>query len=215
MSARFFLVGLTGGIASGKSTVSAQLAALGAEVIDADLLAREVVAPGEAAWAAIVETFGRDVLQPDSTLDRKRLGTIVFADPGARRRLEAITHPAIRERRQARLDALQARAFDGLVVLDVPLLFEVGAAGEVDRVVVVYATRAVQLARLVARDGVDPVDAERRLASQMPLHDKARQAHYVVDNSGEPAATTDQVRALHAALLAEHRAARAPDGGAG
>jgi dephospho-CoA kinase len=215
MAARFFLVGLTGGIASGKSTVSAQLAALGAEVIDADLLAREVVVPGAAAWTGIVESFGRDVLQPDSTLDRKRLGAIVFADPGARRRLEAITHPAIRERRQARLDALQARAFDGLVVLDIPLLFEVGAAGEVDRVVVVYVTRAVQLARLVARDGVDPAEAERRLASQMPLVDKARQAHYVVDNSGTPAATTDQVRALHAALLAEHRAGRARAGGAG
>jgi len=202
---RFFLVGLTGGIASGKSTVSRQLRALGCEVIDADQLAREVVAPGEPAWQAILEAFGREVVHPGGALDRKRLGAIVFADPAARQRLEAIVHPAVHARRQARLRAVTDHAFDGLVVLDTPLLVEVGGAAEVDRLVVVYADRADQLARLRARDGLDGAEAERRLASQMPLADKVRLAHYVIDNSGSPEETDAQVRAVHAVLLAEHR----------
>src|SRR5262245_46336105 len=145
----FFLVGLTGGIASGKSAVSRQFVALGCRLVDADVLAREVVAPGEPAWRVIVETFGRDVAGPDGQLDRKRLGALVFADSARRKALEAITHPAIVVRRQAILDAWAAEGWDGLVVLDIPLLIEVGAVGHVDRVVVVYAARDVQLERLV------------------------------------------------------------------
>jgi dephospho-CoA kinase len=205
----FLLVGLTGGIASGKSLVSRQLADLGCPVIDGDVLAREVVAPGEPAWQAIVDAFGREVLQPDGSLDRKRLGGRVFADPAARRRLEGITHPAIRARREARLARLTAERFDGLVIQDTPLLFEVGAEREVDRIVVVWAPPEVQLARLLARDGLERGEAERRLASQAPLVDKVRRAHYVVDNSESPEETAAQVRAVHAALLAEHRASQA------
>lgn len=206
----FLLVGLTGGIASGKSTVSRQLAALGCHVIDADALAREVVAPGEPAWQAIVESFGPEVLQPDGALDRARLGALVFADAEKRRRLEAITHPAIQARRQALLGELAARGFDGLVVQDAALLVEVGAHRHVDRLVVVYATREVQLERLMRRDGLDRAEAERRLASQMPLAEKVRLAHYVIDNSNGPEETAAQVRAVHAALVAEHRARRQP-----
>ena len=213
MSTRpFFLVGLTGGIASGKSVVSRQLVALGCRLVDADVLAREVVAPGEPAWRAIVEEFGREVLGPDDQLDRKRLGAIVFADPARRKALEAITHPAILTRRQAILDTWAAAGFDGLVVLDIPLLVEVGAATHVDRVVVVYAEREVQLERLMSRDRFEPAEAERRVGSQMPLAEKVRYAHYVVDNSGTPDETAAQVRAVHAALLAEHRARRAATG---
>jgi dephospho-CoA kinase len=208
----FFLVGLTGGIASGKSVVSRQLVALGCRLVDADVLAREVVAPGEPAWRAIVEEFGREVLGPDDQLDRKRLGAIVFADPARRKALEAITHPAILTRRQAILDTWAAAGFDGLVVLDIPLLVEVGAATHVDRVVVVYAEREVQLERLMSRDRFEPAEAERRVGSQMPLAEKVRYAHYVVDNSGTPDETAAQVRAVHAALLAEHRARRAATG---
>jgi dephospho-CoA kinase len=205
-SGPFLLVGLTGGIASGKSVVSRQLAELGCRVVDADVLAREVVAPGEPAWRAIREEFGRDVLLPDGQLDRKRLGALVFADPARRRTLEAITHPAINARRQAILDAWAAEGFDGLVVLDIPLLIEVGAAAHVDRVVLVYAERAVQLDRLMGRDGFARAEAERRVASQMPLAEKVRHAHFVIDNSDTPDETAAQVRAVHAALLAEHRA---------
>lgn len=206
----FLLVGLTGGIASGKSTVSRQLAELGCHVIDADLLAREVVAPGEPAWHAVVEAFGPDVLRADDTLDRARLGALVFADPGARRRLEAITHPVIADRRQGRLEALTASGFDGLVIQDTPLLIEVGAAGSVDRVVVVYTTPERQLERLMARDRLAADEARRRIDSQMPLAEKARVAHYVIDSSDTREETAAQVRAVHAALLAEHRARARP-----
>ncbi len=204
----FLLVGLTGGIASGKSTVSRQLAELGCRVIDADVLAREVVAPGEPAWHAVLEAFGREVLRPDGTLDRPRLGALVFADAEKRRRLEAITHPAIQARRDAILADLAARGFDGLVVQDAALLIEVGAARRVDRLIVVYADRAVQLERLMRRDGLDPAEAERRVASQMPLAEKVKLAHYVIDSSDSREETAAQVRAVHAALLAEHRARR-------
>jgi dephospho-CoA kinase len=211
MDARpFLLVGLTGGIASGKSTVSRQLVALGCRLVDADVLAREVVAPEAPAWRAIVEAFGPGVLQPDGQLDRKRLGAIVFADPARRRALEAITHPAIAARRRAILEAWVAEGFDGLVVQDTPLLIEVGAAASVDRVLVAYADPAVQVERLMRRDGLDRAEAERRIASQMPLADKVRRAHYVVDTSGTPEETAAQVRAVHAALVAEHRARRRP-----
>jgi dephospho-CoA kinase len=202
----YLLVGLTGGIASGKSTVSRQLAALGCRVIDADALAREVVEPGRPAWARIVEEFGREVLRPDGQLDRKRLGGLVFADPARRRALEAVTHPAILARRQEILAAWTAEGFDGVVVQDTPLLFEVGAAAHMDRVVVVHADRATQIRRLCDRDGLDRAEAERRVASQMPLDAKARLAHYVIDNAGTPPETEAQVRAVHAALLAEQRA---------
>src|SRR5262245_54187395 len=208
----FFLVGLTGGIASGKSAVSRQLQELGCRLGGADALAREVVAPGEPAWRAVVAEFGRDVTSAGGQLDRKRLGALVFADPVRRKALEAITHPAIMARRQAILDAWASEGFDGLVVLDIPLLIEVGAVGHVDRVVLVYAERDVQLERLVARDSFDRAEAERRVASQMPLEEKVRHADYVIDNSGTPEETAAQVRAVHAALLGEHGARRTAAG---
>jgi dephospho-CoA kinase len=206
----YLLVGLTGGIASGKSTVSRQLAALGCQVIDADVLAREVVAPGEPALTAVVEAFGPDVLQADGTLDRARVAAAIFADPAKRKRLEAITHPAIAARRQEKLDELATRGFDGIVVQDAALLIEVGGHAGVDRLVVVYAEPAVQRERLMRRDGLDAAEAERRIASQMALAAKAALAHYVIDNSDSPEETAAQVRAVHAALLAEHRARPKP-----
>jgi dephospho-CoA kinase len=199
---------LTGGIASGKSTVSRQLAELGCHVIDADVLAREVVAPGEPALAAIVEAFGREVLRADGSLDRARIGALVFADPAKRKLVESLTHPAIQARRQARLAELAARGFDGIVVQDAALLIEVGGHAQVDRLIVVYADPAVQLERLMRRDGLPRAEAERRIASQMPLAEKAALAHYVIDSSDSPEETAAQVRAVHAALLAEHRARR-------
>ncbi len=203
---RFLLAGLTGGIATGKSTVSAMFAHLGCRVIDADLLAREVVAPGQPAHAAIVAEFGREVLLPDGYLDRKRLGAIVFADPERRKRLEAITHPAIRLRQQRILSALEEEEFDGIVIWDVALLFETGAAALVDRAIVVFADEATELERLMVRDGLGEDEARARIRSQMPVVEKAKRAHYVIDNSGLRADTEAQVRQVHRALLNDLRA---------
>ena len=201
-------MGLTGGIATGKSTVSAMFAHLGAKVVDADLLAREVVMPGQPALARIAAEFGRDVLQEDGALDRKRLGDIVFADADKRRRLEEITHPAIRARQQRILSVYEEEGYEGLVIWDVALLIETSAAGSMDRVVVVIADPDTELSRLVARDGSSEEDARRRIASQMPLAEKVKVADYVIDNSGPRAETERRVREVHRALLADLAARR-------
>jgi dephospho-CoA kinase len=206
---RFLLVGLTGGIATGKSTVSDMLRQLGCLVIDADQLAREVVAPGEPALVEVVREFG-DVLTPDGTLDRKKVAAIVFADPARRHRLEAILHPAIRARFDAQLDALARDGFDGIVIFDAPVMIESGGYKHMDRLIVVATDEATQRARLVARDG-DAADGARRIASQMPLAEKVKLADYVIDNSGDRAATEARTREVHAALMRE-LAARARAG---
>ena len=203
---KFLLVGLTGGIATGKSTVSDVLRRLGAEIIDADLLAREVVEPGRPAFATIVEEFGPGVLTADGALDRKKLGAIVFAAPERRKRLEAITHPAIRDRFLARLEELTARGFAGLVFFDAPVMIESGSYKNMERMVVVATDEVTQAARLRARDGADETENRRRIASQMPLAEKAKLADYVIDNSGDREATVEQVRRVFAALMAELKA---------
>ena len=199
----FLLVGLTGGIATGKSTVDAGLRELGAVIIDADVLAREVVEPGEPALAEIASEFGPGVLGPDVSLDRKALGAIVFADPERRRKLEAMTHPRIRERFQQRLDALTAENFRGLVFFDAPVMIESGNYRNMDRMVVVITDEATQKARLMARDGIDRDEALRKIRSQMPLAEKAKLADYVIDNSTDPATTAAEVRRVYHALLAD------------
>jgi len=205
---RFLLVGLTGGIATGKSTVSDLFRRLGCEVIDADLLAREVVAPGEAALAQIAAEFGLGVLQADGALDRKKLGAVVFGDAARRKRLEEITHPAIRDRFLDRLAALEARGFDGIVLWDAPVMIESGGYKAMDKLVVVATDEATQAARLCARDAIDATEAERKIRSQMPVAEKAKLADYVIDNAGDRAATDCQVREVHAALLRDLAARR-------
>ena len=200
---KFLLVGLTGGIATGKSTVSAILRSLGCEIIDADLLARDVVEPGEPALAQIADEFGRDVLTASGALDRKKLGAIIFANPERRRRLEAITHPAIRERFLARLDALAERGFMGLVVFDAAVMIESGNYKNMDRLIVVVTDDATQMARLHGRDGTDEAENRRKISSQMPLAEKAKLADYVIDNSGSREATAEQVGRVFAALMSE------------
>lgn len=200
---KFLLVGLTGGIATGKSTVSTILRALGSEIIDADLLAREVVEPGEPALEQIADEFGRDVLTASGALDRKKLGAIIFANPERRRRLEAITHPAIRERFLARLDTLAARGFTGIVVFDAAVMIESGNYKNMDRLIVVVTDDATQMARLHGRDGTDEAENRRKISSQMPLAEKAKLADYVIDNSGSREATAEQVRRVFTALMSE------------
>jgi dephospho-CoA kinase len=206
---RFLLVGLTGGIATGKSTVSAMFAHLGAKVVDADLLAREVVMPGQRAFVEIVQEFGPDVIQADGQLDRKRLGAIVFADAVRRKRLEQITHPAIRVRQQRILSVYEEEGFDGLVIWDAAVLIESGGAAAMDRLVVVTADALTELARLMARDGFPEEEARRRIASQMPLAEKVKLADYVIDNSGTRDATERRVREVYRALQGDLKAAGA------
>jgi dephospho-CoA kinase len=199
----FLLVGLTGGIATGKSTVDALLRDLGAAIIDADVLARDVVEPGEPALDEIVAEFGRGVLEPGGRLDRKALGAIVFADPERRRKLEAMTHPRIRERFQRQLEVLAARGFRGLVIFDAAVMIESGNYRNMDRLVVVIADEATQIARLMARDGIDRDEALRKIKSQMPLAEKAKLADHVIDNSGDCTTTEAQVVKVHESLMAE------------
>lgn len=195
------LVGLTGGIATGKSTFAAALRALGAPVVDADQLARAVVAPGTPALEAIVAAFGPSVRGPDGALDRKALGALVFADPEARRRLEAITHPAIRAAMVAETGRLAAAGHD-LAFYDAPLLFEVGLDRAMALVVVVDAPREAQLRRLEARDGLTRAEAEARLAAQLPVAEKAARADVVVDNADETAPLGPKATRLLADLRA-------------
>jgi dephospho-CoA kinase len=174
-------VGLTGGVASGKSTVAAILEELGAVVIDADQLAREVVEPGTPGLAAVVEEFGDDVLADDGTLDRPALGAIVFADDEKRRRLEGILHPLIREQS---LEIEAEASDDALVVHDIPLLAESGQADRFDAVIVVDVPEETQVERMTGQRGWTEEDARSRVAAQASREDRRAIATYVVDNIG-------------------------------
>ena len=177
------LVGLTGGVATGKSTVAKMFKECGAVVIDADELAHEVVKPGTPAWREIVAFFGKTVLNQDRSLNRQALGSIVFRNPKKRRQLERIIHPRV-AREQARLTKQAARTDPTAVVIyDVPLLFEAGIDTRVDKTLVVTADRETQLARLKKRNGMSRVEAIRRIRSQMPLSKKVRLADIVIDGT--------------------------------
>lgn len=174
------VVGLTGSIATGKSVVARILAELGAKIIDADRVAREVVQPGEPALAEIVAAFGRKVLQPEGELNRKALAELVFTDAASLARLNQITHPRIIERINELCQAYLTQGA-GLVVIDAPLLIETGLAEQVDVVVVTTCPREVQIARIQARDGLSRAEAEQRIASQLPQEEKIKQADFVIE----------------------------------
>jgi dephospho-CoA kinase len=195
------LVGLTGGIGSGKSTFADALRALGAPVIDADRLARDAVRAGSPALEAIVREFGPGVLLPDGELDRKEMGARVFSDASARARLEAIVHPAVRAAVATEAARLDAQGHP-LAFYDVPLLYERGLEREVDCVVVVWAPREVQLERLMARDGLGRAEAEARLDAQLPIDEKARRADVLVPNDGDIASLRARAGPLLRALRA-------------
>lgn len=190
------IMGLTGGIASGKSTVSALLAAKGARLVDADVIAREVMLPGHPVLEAVVRHFGQDLLQEDGTLNRSKLGEIVFHDKAARRKLNELTHPAIRAEIREQMDSLEREHPGGLVVADIPLLYESGLQEMFERILVVYAPRETQLERLMARNALKREQAEARLDSQMDIEIKRGLADYVVDNSQGPEETRMQVELL-------------------
>lgn len=186
-------IGLTGGIASGKSTVSRMLKERGALIVDADQISREIVMPGSPVLQQIAEAFGSDILQGDGTLDRKRLGAIIFADDDKRRTLNAIMHPPIRARMMQQMNEYETAYPQRLVVADIPLLYESNLQHMFEEVVVVYVPETVQIKRLMQRDGISEEHAKERIASQMPLSDKRERADVVIDNSRSLEDTEKQV----------------------
>jgi dephospho-CoA kinase len=205
MTRRVFRVGLTGGIASGKSTVTRLFEALGVPIIDTDLLAREVVAPGEPLLARIAARFGPGVLAADGSLDRAALRAIVFAEAAARADLEQLTHPAIR----ARLEARSAVLGGPYQVLVIPLLVETGGRTPMDRVLVVDCSEALQIRRLQARDGTPLEQARQILAAQATREARLAMANDVIVNEGDLAAVRDRVASLHATYISLARQAPA------
>lgn len=205
------VVGLTGGIASGKSTVGSMFERAGALLIDADKIARQVVEPGQPAWQAIRVQFGNEVLRPDGTLDRQRLGDIVFKQDRLRRQLEAIVHPHVRDQINLEIRRLGRSRPGSVVILDVPLLLETGMEEGLAEVIVVYAPQAVQRRRLMQRDGFSASEAQARIDAQMPMEEKRRRATRVIDNSGTREDTHRQTLAIYHELARRARSVRTQD----
>ncbi|MBI4377872.1 MAG: dephospho-CoA kinase [Nitrospinae bacterium] len=190
------LIGLTGGIATGKSLVSKTLKELGAYIIDADKISREVVEPYTPAWTEIVEFFGRDVLNNDGKINRKKLGEIVFNDPVKKKRLEEIVHPVVIEEENRRIAEYKKINPDAIVVIDAALLIEAGGHLRVDTLIVVYSDRETQIKRLCERDELSRGDAEKRIDSQMPLNEKIKGADFVINNSNSIENTLIQIKSI-------------------
>lgn len=186
------IVGLTGGIASGKSTVARMLLEHGAVLVDCDVLAHQALKPGQAAYDEVIAAFGPRIVLPGGEIDRARLGEVVFSDAQARRRLEGIVHPAVLRMAATEIETYQTQGHR-VIILDAPLLIEAGLLQWVQRLIVVFADEEVQAQRLMARNGLGEEEAKRRIASQMPLSEKVKLADYVIDNSGGVGATTAQV----------------------
>lgn len=187
-------IALTGGIATGKTYVSTKLRDAGIPVVDADLLARDVVAPGTPGLAAVRRRFGPDAVRADGTMDRVRIGHLVFRDRRARQDLEAIIHPAVQKAIEEFFSALPKRT--PFAVADIPLLYETKREGKFDAVIAVACPRAMQIERVAARDRLSREDAERRLAAQLPIEEKAKRATYVIRTETSFEDTAAQVAAL-------------------
>lgn len=189
------VVGLTGGICSGKSTVAGMFEKLGAVILDADQIAHELQAPGQPLFETIVQAFGREVVGEDGRIDRKRLGAIVFADPQARARLEKIMHPAIVAECERRIQQLAAHGA-AVCLLDAALLIESGRHGRFDAIILVEASEAIRLDRLMAQRRLSRDEAMRRIRSQMPREEKCRHAHFVIENGGSLEETEHLVKGV-------------------
>jgi dephospho-CoA kinase len=195
-------VALTGGIATGKSHVRAWFEKLGVPTIDADTLAREAVAVGTPGLAAVVDRFGREVLAPSGALDRQKLASVVFMDPGARRDLEAIIHPQVQRATDAWFDSLDPARYS-VAIADIPLLFEVGRERDFDAVIVTAVDPETQVRRVIDRDGASEEDARLRLAAQLPIDEKVKRADFVIRTDGTVEQTQEQVRSVLDQLQAD------------
>jgi dephospho-CoA kinase len=194
------IAGLTGSIATGKSTVSAILKDLGAFIVDADLAAREVVLPGMPAWEEIVRIFGRDILQETGEIHRERLGDLVFNDAKMRAMLEAVVHPEVMRVMDEQISTIRAGSSDAVVILDVPLLIETGMHRGVSEVIVVYCPEDQQMRRLMVRDGIGREEALARIRAQLSIEEKRRHASLIIDNSTTVENTRRQVQNVFATL---------------
>ena len=206
-----FCVGLTGGIACGKSNALRCFHRLGAHTIDADVIAREVVEPGKPAHTMIVAEFGRSILGEGNQIKRKALGRIVFADPTARKRLNEIVHPYVIEEEDKRIAALEseeAQSQSPLVIIDASLLIETGRYQKYRKLLIVYCPPSIQLHRLMLRDGLSEPEARQRIDSQMPTLEKLQYGDYVIETSGTLSDTYQQVRHIYSELLACYETGR-------
>lgn len=192
------VAGLTGGIATGKSTVSFIFKRLGAHIIDADEIAREVVKKGTPAWKEIKDFFGEDILSPDGTIDRAKLGEIVFREESKRKRLDEIVHPEVFKEIERLKEEIIRKDREAIILCDVPLLIESGYYSKVDKVILVYTEERKQLLRLTNKFPRE--DALRRIKSQMPLEEKKKYADYIIDNSGPIEETEAQCRKVYEEL---------------
>ena len=176
------IVGLTGGIASGKSTIADMFKREGAYIIDIDMISRDVVKPGKPAWQDVIHIFGKEVLNEDQTLNRKKVGDIVFSDAEKRKKLEEIIHPKITAETLMKINEIAKKDNQAIVIIDIPLLIETDKQDTVNKVVLVYTSPQGQIERLVKRDGLSLEDAHKRLTSQMPIENKKKYAHYIINN---------------------------------
>jgi dephospho-CoA kinase len=190
------IVGLTGGVASGKTTVSQILKEEGAYVIDADRIARELVRPHAPAWKKLVKAFGTDILREDGSIDRKKLADRVFADLKQRKLLNQILHPRIRSEMNRRAKEIEEKDPEAIVVIDAPLLVELGGHHQMDRLIVVTATQTQQIDRVKKRDGISPEEALRIFSSQMSVEDKVKLADFVIRNEGSLQETKKKAREI-------------------
>lgn len=201
-------IGLTGGIASGKSTVSAEFEKLGAVIIDADKIARELISPQKPLWRKVVNYFGEGICKEDLTIDRLKLGRKIFARRREREALNRMMHPEIQREIDRRCREIQRGNPDALVLVDAALLIEAGIFREMDKVIVVSASRRTQMRRLVDRNGLPKEDAIRRIRAQMPVKEKLKYADYVINTNGSPEEIREQVRKIHGDLMALGRGHR-------
>lgn len=190
------VVGLTGGMASGKSIVSKTLKELGLSIIDADLIAREMVRPNEAGYREIVDHFGGEILNPDQTINRRRLAKIIFSDSRERERLNSLLHPRIVEEIKKRIEDFKERG-ERMVIVDAALLIEAGQLSLVDKLIVVAVSPKIQIKRLAQREHLTAEEASERIATQMPLSEKVKLADHVIDNSGSVKKTIKRTKEVY------------------
>ena len=195
------VIGLTGGIATGKTTVSAIFENAGAVIIDADRIARMVVKKNMPAYRQIVDKFGKSVLLPDGEIDRTALGNLIFNDPKKKQLLNTIVHPCVRKETDRQLKHLEKNNPDALVILDIPLLLETGMHSNLSEVIVVYAPEHIQIKRLIKRDHISRAEALARIRSQMPIEEKKKLATMVIDNSGTKERTRKQTLEIFQRLI--------------